>query len=163
MTSNLTLSALDSLEVAELADLPPEALADLQDAIATEAATLKRRRELFEAALDHRYGEKQLATRVDQEKDTGLIRLLDGDCTVKVDTPNKKIEWDQKLLTELEGRIRKAGDEPSVYILVKVERNVREQSYKDWPEVVRKAFEPARTVKPGKLSYVIERPSPGGK
>ncbi len=32
----------------------------------------------------------------------------------------------------------------------------------DFPAFIA-AFEPARTVKPGKLSYVIERPSPRGK
>src|SRR6266478_6154781 len=100
MKSNLSIDALDSYGPAEVAELPPETLADLQDGIAEASATLKRRREALDAALEKRYGDRQQTARMDQKKDTGLIRVLDGNCTVKVDTPNKKIEWDQKMLAD---------------------------------------------------------------
>lgn len=156
--ANLGIESLDSLTPIDIAELPPEALADLADDLVEAANTLRLRRGVFEAALERRYGAKQQQARIDRGKDTGLIRLLDGNFTVKVDTPNRKVEWDQAKLREIDERILKAGDNPSIYMRIETVRSVREQAYNDFPEAIRNAFEPARTVKVGKLSYSFERP-----
>ena len=38
---------------------------------------------------------------------------------------------------------------------IKIKYDVSESAYKAWPEVIRKEFEPARTVKPGATTVTI--------
>jgi hypothetical protein len=81
-------------------------------------------------------------------KDTGTVRLVDGDFTVVADLP-KRVEWDQAKLAAMVERIRAAGEDPAEY--VEITFKVPERAYVAWPEAIRQGFEPARTVKTGTL------------
>ncbi len=50
-------------------------------------------------------------------------------------------------------RIRAAGDDPVEYI--DVAYKVSERKYTAWPENIRAAFAPARTVKTGKATFTL--------
>ena len=75
--------------------------------------------------------------------------ISDG-VTVVADLP-KKVEWDQPLIAAVVERIRAAGDDPSQYVDIAIK--VPERKYGAWPDNIRAAFAPARTVKTGKQSF----------
>ena len=54
-------------------------------------------------------------------------------------------------------RIRAAGDDPSQYVDIAIK--VPERKYTAWPESIRAAFAPARTVKTGKPSFRLSSAS----
>ena len=49
--------------------------------------------------------------------------------------------------------IRAAGDDPTQYVDIAIK--VPERKYTAWPENIRVAFAPARTVKTGKPSFIL--------
>lgn len=69
-------------------------------------------------------------------------------------TAPKKITWDQEALSAISAAIKEAGEDPLDY--VKVSYEVSETKYNAWPEDIRAAFEPARTVAPGKMRFEFE-------
>jgi hypothetical protein len=78
--------------------------------------------------------------------DTGVVHLERDGLDVVVDR-SKTVTWDQAALAKAVAEITAAGDDPSEY--VKVSYSVSEASYVAWPSMIRRVFEPARTVKPG--------------
>ena len=143
---------LIDLSAQEIADLPVELLAILQREIDARLKQDKAIKVRFDGALILRYAARAAEERQAAGKDTGAIRLEDGEFTVVVDLP-KRISWDQSKLAAMADRIRTAGDDPSEY--VDVTFKVPERKYTAWPEAIRKGFEPARTVKPGTLKVEI--------
>lgn len=67
---------------------------------------------------------------------------------------NKKVTWDPDLLAEVFDKIQDSGDDPFEYIQRKL--TVSETAYKNWPSMIQKIFEPARTVEPAKPRITIE-------
>ena len=65
----------------------------------------------------------------------------------------KRVDWDQALITGVVERIRAAGDDPTQYVDIAIK--VPERKYIAWPENIRTAFAPARTVRTGKPSFVL--------
>ena len=69
---------------------------------------------------------------------------------IAVDLP-KRVDWDQTRLAALSEQIRAGGEDPSQY--VEISFKVSERAYTAWPERIRAAFEPARTVRTGRATY----------
>lgn len=157
---NIDIRALDNMPLDELAKLPAAVLVDLQDEADNALAEARRRRANLDSVLARRYGDLVGAGLREQGKDTGTVRLTDGDYPVVCEI-KKSVYWNADKLTELRDTIAAAGDDPGVYIVTKTELTVREASYATWPAPVRAVFEPARTVKAGKPQYRIERPAAG--
>ena len=80
------------------------------------------------------------------------MRFEQDGVTVVADLP-KRVDWDQALITGVVERIRAAGDDPTQYVDIAIK--VPERKYTAWPESIRTAFAPARTVKTGKPSFVL--------
>ena len=80
---------------------------------------------------------------------TGTV-TVDG---IKFGVP-KTVKWDQAKLADLWLTIEQAGKNPLDYM--NVTRDVPENRYKIWPSDIREAFEPARTVKTGKVTIKLE-------
>lgn len=154
---NIDLSALDTMPLDELAKLPPLVLADLQQEANNALVKDRNRIAILTDALDRRYGEAAQKARQAAGKDTGIVRLADDGCAVIAET-KKSVFWDADGLAKLRDRIAVEGDDPAVYIVAETKLTVREASFKEWPANIRAAFEPLRTVRPGKPSYRIERP-----
>jgi hypothetical protein len=70
------------------------------------------------------------------------------------------VEWDQARLAALVERIRAGGEDPAEY--VETSFRVGERAYAAWPERLRRAFEPARTVRTGRPSFRLSL-NPGGE
>ena len=156
--NRLTLDAVPATPIGEIAALPAEQLALLQLEAAEELAKAKRLKDWLDSGIDLKYRDHAAALRRSAGKDTGTVRIEDGDVVVVADLP-KRVKWEQAKLAEIIERIRAAGDDPAEYVTI--EFSVSERAYGAWPNSIRAVFEPARTVESGKPSYRFES-SKGG-
>ena len=147
---NNTLSVDDMLNMStgELSQMPVDLLVALQGELDHANKQLKAANTRFGAALEVRYATRAEEARRGCGKDTGTVRLVDGDYTVVADLP-KRVEWDQEKLAQIAQNIADSGENPAEFIDTK--QTVSERKYGALPEAWRKGFEPARTVKVGTL------------
>ena len=140
--SKLTVQQLASLSAAELLRLQREAEADLRTAKSVVA--------WLEAALGLRYKERARQARAEADKDAGTVRFEDNGVTVVADLP-KKVEWDHAKLNDITRRITANGEDPAEY--VEISYRISETKFNAWPETLKSAFAPARTLKTGKPGF----------
>jgi hypothetical protein len=154
MMDGITLQRVAEWTPDRIASLDTDVLARLSRELADAKAYLAGVQARLGAAFDHKFGEPARDLRLAEGKDSGRVRLHDGDFVIVADQP-KRVEWDQRELAAVVARIRDTGDDPAEYVKTKLE--VSERAYSAWPQRIRAVFEPARTVKLGKPSYTIER------
>jgi hypothetical protein len=147
-----TLQDLHDLPPQEIAALPADVLAVLQQESERALKQAKAAKTGLDAALVLKYGAKAAEARRAANKDTGTVRFADGDVTVVADLP-KRVDWDQAKLATTVERIRAAGDDPAEY--VETSFKVAERNYTAWPRAIREGFEPARTVRSGQLTIQL--------
>ena len=141
-----------NMPTGELAQMPVELLASLQAELSHAAKQLKSATARFSTALEVRYATRAEEARRTCGKDTGTVRLADGDYTVVADLP-KRIDWHQEKLAQIAANITDSGEDPAEFIETKL--SVSERKYGALPEAWRKGFEPARTVKVGALKVTL--------
>jgi len=141
-----------NMPTGELAQMPVELLAGLQAELAHATTQLKAATARFSTALDVRYATRAAEARRACAKDTGTVRLVDGDYTVVADLP-KRVDWNQEQLAQIAANIADSGEDPAEFIDTKL--TVSERKFGALPEAWRKGFEPARTVRPGTLKVEI--------
>jgi len=151
-SNRTSLDAARDMPVAELMVLPAEHLAFLQEDAREALDASKRMQDWIEAVIALRYEQRVVAVRAAAGKDTGAVRFLDGSVEVAADLP-KKVEWNQARLATLAEQIRAGGENPGEY--VEVSFKVSERAYTAWPERIRLAFEPARTVRTGRQTFKL--------
>jgi hypothetical protein len=142
-----------NMQASELAQMPVELLAALQAELDHASRQLKAATARFSTALEVRYATRASEARHACGKDTGTIRLIDGDYTVVADLP-KRVDWDQKKLAQIAANIAGSGEDPAEFIDTKL--SVSERKFGALPDAWRKGFEPARTVGFGKASFKLE-------
>ena len=139
-----------NMPTGELAQMPVELLVSLQAELAQAAKQLKSANVRFSTALEVRYASRAAEARQACGKDTGTVRLTDGDYTVVADLP-KRIDWSQEKLAQIAANIADSGEDPAEFIDTKL--TVSERKYGALPEAWRKGFEPARTARTGKPQF----------
>jgi hypothetical protein len=149
-TNRPQLGDLPRIPIGEIAALPAPVLALLQDEAEDAVNAARHLADWLNGAIALRYAEPAAATRRAEGRDTGTIRLADGDVTVIADLP-KRVEWDQGELNSLVGAIRAEDGDPAEYVDTLF--RVPERKYAAWPRHIRTAFERARTVKLGKPTF----------
>jgi hypothetical protein len=155
--SNLPgLDNVARMPIGEIAALPPEHLAILQNEAGARLAAAKRLVDWINGAIVLKYDERAHMALGESGKITGTVRFEDGDVTIVADLP-KKVEWDQKRLATTVALIRDAGDDPAEYVTT--EFKVSERAYSAWPLRIRKEFEPARTARVGMMTIKLELPA----
>ena len=142
-----------NMPTGDLAQMPVELLAALQGELDHAGKQLKAATARFSAALEVRYATRAAEARRACGKDTGTVRIADGDYTVVADLP-KRVDWDQEKLAQIAANIADSGEDPAEFIDTKL--SVSERKYGALPEAWRKGFEPARTVKTGTLKVTLE-------
>ena len=147
-----SLQDLPDLPPQEIAALPADVLADLQQESEAALKRAKAAKSRLDGALVLKYGAQAADARRAASKDTGTVRFDDGDTTVVADLP-KRVDWDQIQLAAMVERIRAAGDDSAEY--VEISFKVAERNYAAWPTAIREGFEPARTVRPGQLTIQL--------
>jgi hypothetical protein len=144
------LESIAKSPIDEIAQLPAEHLALLQEDAAAALDAAKQMKEQVDGAIALRFAGLADAQRRAAGKDTGTVRFDRDGVTVVADLP-KKVDWDQTLIAAVVERIRAAGDDPSQYVDIAIK--VPERKYGAWPDNIRAAFVPARTVKTGKQTF----------
>lgn len=146
------LDSIRMLPIGEVAALPTQHLALLQEDAAAALEASKKTKDWIDGAIALRFADHVQALRREARKDTGTVRFEQDGVTVVADLP-KRVDWDQALIAGVVERIRAAGDDPTQYVDIAIK--VPERKYTAWPENIRVAFAPARTVKTGKQSFVL--------
>ena len=146
------LDSIRMLPIGEVAALPTQHLALLQEDAAAALEASKKAKDWIDGAIALRFADHVQALRREARKDTGTVRFEQDGVTVVADLP-KRVDWDQALIAGVVERIRGAGDDPTQYVDIAIK--VPERKYTAWPESIRTAFAPARTVKTGKQSFVL--------
>lgn len=148
--NHITLADVPAMPVGEIAALSADQLALLQEAAQQDLQRAKTVSDWLEGAIALKYADRAAECRRDAGKDTGTVRLNDGNVTVTADLP-KRIEWDQAMLAQIAENIAAAGEDPAEFIETTLK--VSERKYAALPESWRKGFEPARTVRTGKPKF----------
>jgi len=152
LTNRPTLDHIRTMPIGEIVTLPAEHLALLQEDAAEALKAAKRQQDWIESAIALRYEQRAIAARGSAGKDTGTVRFVDDGVEIVADLP-KKVEWDQDRLAALVEQIRASGEDPTDYVVVEIK--VPERAYTSWPERIRKAFQPARTVHTGRQTFKL--------
>jgi hypothetical protein len=142
-----------NLPAGELAMMPVELLASLQAELTHAQSQLRAAIARFGSGLEVRYATRAAEAREALGKDTGTVRLDDGDYTVIADLP-KRVEWEQEKLALMAQNLAATGEDPAEFIETKL--SITERKYGALPEAWRKGFEPARTVKVGALKVTLQ-------
>jgi hypothetical protein len=150
LSNRPTLASIRSTPIADVAKLLAEHLALLQEEAAEALDAAKQIKEQVDGAIALRFAGLADAERRVLGKDTGTVRFNRDGILIVADLP-KKVDWDQTLLAAVVERIRAAGDDPSEYVDIAIK--VPERKYGAWPDNIRAAFAPARTVKTGKQTF----------
>jgi hypothetical protein len=150
--NRITPDAFVRMPIGEIAALPAEELARLQQETNEALRAAKAASAWLDGALAIKYADRAEAARRDAGKDFGTARFIDGDVTVVADLP-KKVDWDQVGLGRLVERIKADGDDPREY--VDISFKVPERKYAAWPSHIRSSFETARTVQTGAPSFKL--------
>jgi len=145
-----TLASIRSMPIADIAKFLAEHLALLQEEAAEALDAAKQIKERVDGAIALRFACLADAERRASGKDTGTVRFNRDGVLIVADLP-KKVDWDQPLLAAVVERIRAAGDDPSEYVDIAIK--VPERKYGAWPDNIRAAFAPARTVNTGKQTF----------
>ncbi len=139
-----------AIPASELAKQSSESLFQLKNDVADLLAVAKAIVDHVERALDFKYANQAHQLRLAAGKDTGVVHFDDGRVRITADLP-KKIDWDQSRLAEITQRIAANGDDPAEY--VEISYRVSEAKFSAWPESLKSAFAPARTLKTGKAGF----------
>ncbi len=148
--NQLTPHQVLAMPAGDLALQTSESLFQLKNDAADLQALAKAVVDHLDRALDLKYSKQAHALRLAAGKDTGVVHFDDGHVQVTADLP-KKIEWDQKKLADLVRRMTANGDNPAEYI--EISYRVSETKFNAWPETLKSAFAPARTLKTGKPGF----------
>ena len=148
--SHLTPDQVLVTPAGELAELSSESLFKLKNDAADLLAAAKAIVEHVDRALDLRYAQRAHQLRLAAGKDTGVVHFEDGQVRITADLP-KKVEWDQAKLNDITRRIAANGEDPTEY--VEISYRISETKFNAWPETLKSAFAPARTLKTGKPGF----------
>lgn len=125
-----------------------------------EAAELKAAATRLEHEAKTILSEAFMAQASDLLKDKpepyGSVSIDDGNFKISFDF-EKKVKWDESKLRDIGADITAnwEGDDPNNYIDVKM--SVSETKYKAWPPMLKKVFDPARTVSNGTTKVTLKK------
>lgn len=147
-----SLDDIALLPPGDVAALPAELLWLLTNEAEGRVSAAKELQAKISAGVAMRYADKIAEQRRIDAKDTGTVRVPDGDVVVVADAP-KRVDWDQDAIAGIVKRIVASGEDPAEY--VETTYKVQERKFNAWPAPIRSAFEAARTVKTGaqKISF----------
>ena len=153
MSNTLKMCQLSELSVNDALDLPIEQIFALQNEIEAAATEAKNARTWLDNYLDVRYGKVASDTRAKAGKTSGIQRVNDDDYVV-IANQKQTIKWDQARLREAAETVASWGSDVNEYVTT--ELSVSESKFKAWEKRIKAVFEPARTIVPGKQSFVID-------
>jgi hypothetical protein len=154
MKNRVSADDLLSMTASQIAALSVEELEMIAEDIAETGDNLKAIKDKYEDALSLRYAKRAEGLRAAADKDYGTVRVSDGAYEIVADM-GKTVTWDQKKLAEVWRLIESWDEKPAEYI--KIKYDVSETAFKAWPKKLQDVFMAARTTKPKKETFKIER------
>lgn len=142
----LTFEQAHTLPAGELAQLDGQHLHVFKREADRQLVLAKARAAHIHSAVSLKYAERAQQQRLHQGKDTGNTHFSDGQIRIDAELP-KRVEWDQAQLVRLVERIRASGEDPTEF--VDITYSINETRFNAWPDSIKSAFIPARTVRPG--------------
>jgi hypothetical protein len=136
----IALGLLDESSVQEISNLPIQDLQALSARLKEAIETQDKRKKVLNEAMRLRFEGPARAMLNQEGKDTGTVRLQEGNMTI-VANFRKKVDWDQEVLAKI------LAEHPEYKADVKCALSLEERKYNNWPESLQKIFEPARSVK----------------
>lgn len=115
---------------------------------------LQKKRTDFESSLNEFIGDDVAKQLAGKDYGCGTATVDTNNYKVKY-VVSKRVKWDQDGLKLLAEQIAASGEDPYEYI--KVDFDVSETAYKNWPSKYQKAFEPHRAVESSKPKVSFER------
>lgn len=122
--------------------------------IDSEIKKLKNKKADYESDLDSFLSDEVGSQLKEKDYGCGTANTETEKYKVKA-VVTKKVEWDQGALKQAYEMLAATEENPDDYIQTKF--SISENAYKNWPEKIRKFFEPGRTVKPSSVKYSFER------
>jgi len=160
LSNIITINKLRGMPPGKIATLPVEDLALLLEDLNAAKAHIAAIERYLHAGLDLKYGGRAAMQRSMLGKGTGVVRFDDGAFIVVAELP-VRVKWDQSLLAvAIKTIVEKWVEDPDQYVTT--EYKVSESAFAAWPDLLRKLFEPARTVEHGKPTYRLEMQNDGG-
>lgn len=155
MSNRIHLEDVTATNASVLIDLPIDQLdlllGEAQANVAAAGAVL----EALKSALAARFETRAVAARRSKGKDTGIVRVIQGDYEVVADLP-KKVTWDQKTIGAALDALESVDCDVPMSKLVKVEIKISEGYYEQLKPEHQAILLPARTVKTGKPTYSLK-------
>jgi hypothetical protein len=113
----------------------------------------QKRLDDLDGRIEALVGPAAMETRVQAGKDTGAVTFEYDGVRVTVTVP-KVVSWNEDLLQRIAQGLQAAGEDPAQYIRFRY--SVPENAYTHWPDSIRRVFEPARVMVPGRPKYAFK-------
>ena len=159
-SNRVTLAQLDKMTGENVANIPFGDLKLLLEDVAECEARVAARKKIVADEISRRLNGPNSDTRTTIGKSTGTVRFDHDGFVIVADAP-KNVEWDQAKLVAAIATVQQWGEPVTDYVDIKY--SVPEKRYEAWPLTIKKVFEPARTVSPGKPKFKIEEPKDARK
>jgi hypothetical protein len=155
MSNRIHLEDLPGINPKVLLDLPIAQFELLVSEAKANVATADAVLDGLKSILATRFERKAADARRAKGKDTGIVRVIEGDYEVVADLP-KKVTWDQKAIGPALDALEAIGSDVPMSKLVKVEIKISEGMYEQLAPEHKAILQPARTVKTGKPTYSLQ-------
>ncbi len=155
MSNRIHLEDVTATNAAVLLDLPIDQLDLLLSEAQANVIAADSVLEILKSALAVRFEAKAAELRRAAGKDTGIVRVVQGDYEVVADLP-KKATWDQAKIGAALDALETIDRTVDMSKLVKVEIKINERAFLDLPPEHQAVLLPARTVKTGKPTYSLK-------
>jgi hypothetical protein len=155
MSNRIHLDDLAEINPAVLQDLPLDQLEMLVSEAQANATAATAVLDTLKSAVAVRFERKASELRRAAGKDTGIVRVIEGDYEVVADLP-KKVTWDQKAIGPALDALLAIDNDVDMTKLVKVEVKINERAFQDLVPEHQAILLPARTVNTGKATYSLK-------
>ncbi len=149
-----TIQDLLHLPIGRVASYSSFTLCSLLAEVNDHLGQAKRAKSWLEGAMSIKYSTRIKQERDSSNKETGIVHIEDAGIKISHDIP-KKVEWNQKQLSEIVEDIVEMGSDPLEYI--DISYKVPEHKFISWPKSTQQIFLLARTVRSGNPSYKLSK------
>ena len=147
---SIELSDIQTMKVEELASCSGKELALLLNDVEKAMSQLETQKLWLESVVAYKYVYRASQLRSQLQQDFGTVSFDDEGTRVLVDQP-REVNWDQQKLKAIAQRIQEQGEDPSEFL--DVEYSVSQEKFDQWSQQLRRSFEPALKIKPGRCTY----------
>jgi hypothetical protein len=150
MSNRIHLEDLAGINPKALLDLPIDQLELLLSEAQANVTAADAVLDNLKSILAVRFESKAAELRRAKGKDTGIVRVVEGDYEVVADLP-KKVVWSQPQLLQALSALGDLADEIATFDI-----KINERAFLDLAPEHQAILLPARTVKTGKATYSLK-------